>query len=91
MAVIVTPFLMVTGALAAIFVGATTLGPSLRAGMTLLAFYLSSSKLTTLKETLKEVDDDFKKGGQRNWVQVTLYELLLSSERSLNFQASHAQ
>lgn len=59
--------------------------------MTLLAFYLSSSKLTTLKETLKEVDDDFKKGGQRNWVQVTLYELLLSSERSLNFQASHAQ
>lgn len=63
---------MSAGALAALFVGATTLGPSLRAGITLLAFYLSSSKLTTLKEELKEVDDDHKKGGQRNWVQVVL-------------------
>ncbi len=52
------------------------MGPSLRAGMTLLAFYLSSSKLTTLKEGLKEVDDGFKKGGQRNWVQVLVYKLL---------------
>ena len=51
-------------------VGAATLGCSLRAGATLLAFYASSSKLTTLKEELKEVDDEFKKGGQRDWVQV---------------------
>ena len=50
--------------------GATTLGSSLRAGITLISFYLSSSKLTRLKEELKEVDDEFKKGGQRNWVQV---------------------
>lgn len=52
------------------FVGAATLGSSLRAGATLLAFYMSSSKLTTLKEELKEVDEEFKKGGQRDWVQV---------------------
>ena len=52
------------------FVGAATLGCSLRAGATLLAFYMSSSKLTTLKEELKEVDEEFKKGGQRDWVQV---------------------
>ena len=52
-------------------VGAATLGCSLRAGATLLAFYASSSKLTTLKEELKEVDDEFKKGGQRDWVQVS--------------------
>ena len=58
------------GALAAMFVGSTTLASSLRAGATLLAFYLSSSKLTRLKEEFKEVDEDFKKGGQRNWVQV---------------------
>lgn len=45
------------------FVGAATLGSSLRAGATLLAFYMSSSKLTTLKEELKEVDEEFKKGG----------------------------
>ena len=51
-------------------VGAATLGCSLRAGAILLAFYASSSKLTTLKEELKEVDDEFKKGGQRDWVQV---------------------
>ncbi len=58
------------GAIAAVFVGAATLGSSLRAGATLLAFYVSSSKLTTLKEELKDVDEEFKKGGQRNWVQV---------------------
>ena len=51
-------------------VGTATRGCSLRAGATLLAFYASSSKLTTLKEELKEVDDEFKKGGQRDWVQV---------------------
>ena len=50
--------------------GAATLGSSLRAGATLLAFYASSSKLTTLKEELKDVDEEFKKGGQRDWVQV---------------------
>ena len=43
---------------------------SLRAGVTLLAFYFSSSKLTTLMENLKDVDEGFKKGGQRNWIQV---------------------
>ena len=53
-------------------VGAATLGSSLRAGATLLAFYMSSSKLTTLKEELKEVDEEFKKGGQRDWVQVCI-------------------
>ena len=57
-------------------VGAATLGCSLRAGATLLAFYASSSKLTTLKEELKEVDDEFKKGGQRDWVQVSLRPII---------------
>ena len=50
--------------------GAATLGSSLRAGATLLAFYMSSSRLTTLKEELKDVDEEFRKGGQRDWVQV---------------------
>ena len=57
-------------------VGAATLGCSLRAGATLLAFYASSSKLTTLKEELKEVDDEFKRGGQRDWVQVSLRPII---------------
>lgn len=61
------------GAIAAVFIGAATLGSSLRAGAILLAFYMSSSKLTTLKEELKEVDDEFKKGGQRDWVQVSAF------------------
>ena len=65
-----SPCVFCAGAIAAVLVGAATLGSSLRAGATLLAFYASSSKLTNLKEELKEVDEDFKKGGQRNWVQV---------------------
>ena len=64
------PRVSCAGAIAAVFVGAATLGSSLRAGATLLAFYVSSSKLTTLKEELKDVGDEFKKGGQRDWVQV---------------------
>ena len=56
--------------MAAAAVGATTLGASLRGGGVLLAFYLSSSKLTRLQEERKAVDDAFRRGGQRDWVQV---------------------
>eukprot|EP00195_Chlamydomonas_chlamydogama_P001436 CAMPEP_0202920566 /NCGR_PEP_ID=MMETSP1392-20130828/76920_1 /ASSEMBLY_ACC=CAM_ASM_000868 /TAXON_ID=225041 /ORGANISM="Chlamydomonas chlamydogama, Strain SAG 11-48b" /LENGTH=573 /DNA_ID=CAMNT_0049614069 /DNA_START=234 /DNA_END=1955 /DNA_ORIENTATION=+ len=63
--------LSMSGALAAAFVGAATLGCSLRMGATLLAFFFSSSKLTQYKEELKEgLEEGSKKGGQRNWVQV---------------------
>lgn len=60
-----------SGAIAAVFVGCATLACSLRFGATLLAFYVSSSKLTSFKEELKEgVDDQSKKSGQRDWKQV---------------------
>lgn len=60
-----------SGALAALVVGAATLGCSLRFGATLLAFFFSSSKLTQYKGELKEgLDDQAKKGGQRDWKQV---------------------
>lgn len=63
--------LSVSGAIAAAFVGAGTLGCSLRFGATLLAFFFSSSKLTKYKGEMKEaLDDSSKKGGQRDWVQV---------------------
>ena len=58
------------GALAAAAVGAATLAASLRCGATLLAFYAASSRLTAYREQAKAVDDDFKPGGQRDWVQV---------------------
>ena len=51
--------------------GAATLAASLRCGATLLAFYAASSRLTSYREQAKAVDDDFKPGGQRDWVQVT--------------------
>ena len=59
-----------SGAIAAAVIGTATLGCSLRFGATLLAFYFSSSKLTQYKEELKDLDDQAKKGGQRDWVQV---------------------
>lgn len=51
--------------------GLCTLGPSFRAGLTLLTFFFTSSKLTQLGEELKEVDEEHKKGGQRDWRQAS--------------------
>ncbi len=60
-----------SGAGAAALVGVATLGCSLRFGATLLAFYFTSSKLTQFKEELKvNLDDQAKKGGDRDWRQV---------------------
>ena len=50
--------------------GAATLATSLRIGLCLLSFYYTSSKLTAFKEEMKNVDEEFKKGGQRDWRQV---------------------
>ncbi|XP_070298473.1 transmembrane protein 19 isoform X2 [Salvelinus sp. IW2-2015] len=37
----------------------------------LLAFFITSSKLTRWKEEVKKkLDSDYKEGGQRNWIQV---------------------
>ena len=58
--------------------GAATLGASLRAGAVLLAFYLSSSKLTRWQEERKAVDDAFRHGGRRDWVQVRGFSRLFS-------------
>ncbi|XP_045773123.1 transmembrane protein 19 [Maniola jurtina] len=64
----------------------------------LLVFFLSSSKATRFKPHLKrKIEEDFKEGGQRNWIQVLcnggmatqlglLYLLDVgSSERPINF------
>ncbi|GFR42542.1 hypothetical protein Agub_g3449 [Astrephomene gubernaculifera] len=60
-----------SGAAAAFLVGCGTLGSSLRFGATLLAFFLSSSKLTSYKEEMKEgLEESARKGGMRDWVQV---------------------
>ena len=59
-----------SGSIAAIVVGAATLGSSFRAGLVLLAFFFASSALTKLGDENKDVEEDHKKGGQRNWVQV---------------------
>ncbi len=66
------PSLWHIGAIAACFVGAATLTTSLRIGLALLAFYYTSSKLTAYKEEVKDVAEEFKKGGQRDWRQVLL-------------------
>ncbi|KAK3284960.1 hypothetical protein CYMTET_7416, partial [Cymbomonas tetramitiformis] len=60
-----------SGALSAAFVGWLTCFASFRCGVTLVAFFVSSSLLTSLKQDIKKkLEEDFKPGGQRNWVQV---------------------
>jgi hypothetical protein len=65
--------LSASGALAAWVVGWATLGSSFRAGVSLIAFFLVSSQLTRLGDDAKAVDEDHKKGGQRDWVQVASF------------------
>lgn len=60
-----------SGSVAAFFVGAITMAYGFRFGATLVAFYLSSSKLTKYKSARKKkLEDEFKEGGQRDWSQV---------------------
>lgn len=63
------------------FVGTSSLACSWRMGITLLAFFGASSRLTQFREELKDVDESHRTGGQRDWQQVckTTPLLILSS------------
>lgn len=52
------------------FAGTSSLACSWRMGITLLAFFGASSRLTQFREELKDVDESHRTGGQRNWQQV---------------------
>lgn len=65
-----------SGALAAMFVGASSLACSWRMGITLLAFFGASSRLTQFREELKDVDESHRSGGQRDWQQVSCNALV---------------
>lgn len=63
--------LNLSGCVAAFTVGFCSFAASYRFGLILILFYLSSSKLTKLKEDVKEtLEEDYQRGGQRNWIQV---------------------
>ncbi|GAQ86149.1 hypothetical protein KFL_002730070 [Klebsormidium nitens] len=60
-----------SGAVAGVLVGFISFIVGFRYGATLVAFYLSSSKLTKYKASVKKtIEAEFKEGGQRNWIQV---------------------
>ncbi|CAL4908335.1 unnamed protein product [Urochloa decumbens] len=60
-----------SGGIAGFVVMAVHIACGYRYGALLLAFFLSSSKLTKIGEDRKRrVEDEFKEGGQRNWIQV---------------------
>ncbi|KAK9799331.1 hypothetical protein WJX73_005091 [Symbiochloris irregularis] len=69
-------YVSTSGAIAAACVGFANQASSIRAPVTLFAFFLSSSKLTKLKEELKSDTEDFKAGGQRDWKQVVCTGLI---------------
>lgn len=60
-----------TGAVASVIVGFVLTLSNLCFFASCATFFLTSSKLTRYKSKEKEkLEDDFKKGGQRNWIQV---------------------
>lgn len=59
-----------SGAAAAVVVGWITIATSMTGGLLLLTFFVASSKLTALCDHEKELDDDHKPGGNRDWTQV---------------------
>ncbi|CAN6355092.1 unnamed protein product [Urochloa humidicola] len=60
-----------SGGIAGFVVMAVHIACGYRYGALLLAFFLSSSKLTKIGEDRKRrVEEEFKEGGQRNWIQV---------------------
>mmetsp|Transcript_8914 Transcript_8914/g.19749 ORF Transcript_8914/g.19749 Transcript_8914/m.19749 type:complete len:278 (+) Transcript_8914:2-835(+) len=60
-----------SGARAAFLVGVISCTASVRFGLTLIAFFASSSKLTKLGAARKrEIEEAHQEGGNRNWVQV---------------------
>lgn len=59
-----------SGAIAAVAVGWSTLSSSFRAGLVLLGFFFASSALTKFGDENKDIEEDHKRGGQRNWIQV---------------------
>merc|ERR1712202_48389 len=63
--------LSTSGALLALIVGFILTLAHYSFFLCLLAFFISSSKATKYKQEVKaEVEEDFKEGGQRNWLQV---------------------
>lgn len=66
-----------SGAIAAIVVGFFSFGASYRAGVILILFYYSSSKLTKVRDDIKsKLEEEYTVGGQRNWVQVFASSIL---------------
>ncbi len=72
------------------FVGASSLACSWRMGITLLAFFGASSRLTQFREELKDVDESHRSGGQRDWQQVCLWLLLVHVANGFDFMSGHA-
>ncbi|KAL0967241.1 hypothetical protein UPYG_G00249670 [Umbra pygmaea] len=60
-----------TGALGALLVGFVLTMANMSFFSALLAFFITSTKLTRWKGDMKKkIDSEYKEGGQRNWVQV---------------------
>eukprot|EP00242_Pyramimonas_sp_CCMP2087_P018507 CAMPEP_0198206958 /NCGR_PEP_ID=MMETSP1445-20131203/10468_1 /TAXON_ID=36898 /ORGANISM="Pyramimonas sp., Strain CCMP2087" /LENGTH=374 /DNA_ID=CAMNT_0043879835 /DNA_START=298 /DNA_END=1422 /DNA_ORIENTATION=+ len=84
-----------SGAISAFFVGWITCFASFAMGVTLIAFFISSSLLTRLRSDIKKkTDEEFKEGGQRNVVQVLanggLPTLLAAVIAALPFMQGHS-
>ena len=67
----------ISGCIAAILVGFVSFATSYRYGLILILFYYTSSKLTKVKEDVKErLESNYMQGGQRNYIQVFANSIL---------------
>jgi uncharacterized protein (TIGR00297 family) len=71
--------LSISGSFAAFLVGLLSFGTSYRFGIILIVFYVTSSRITKIREDVKaRLEYDYQVGGQRTYIQVFASSLLAS-------------
>lgn len=84
--------LSLSGSIAAFIVGLFSFGTSYCHGTILIVFYLTSTRVTKIREDIKaKLEVDYRVGGQRNYIQVFANSVLASLIAILHFSLIKSQ